>query len=284
MAYKRILTVQDISCVGQCSMTVALPILSACGLETCILPSAVLSSHSGGFTGYTVRDLSDDMPRIGNHWKKEGITFDAIYTGYLGKVKEIGYMMDMIPALKAPGGRVIVDPAMADNGKLYAGLNEAYALGMRQLCAMADVILPNLTEACMMTDTPYPKCCGEDEIRLLMQRLWALGPKNIVITGIADRNDEIGIAVGTEGEVRVFRHSKVPKGYHGTGDMFASALVGAWMQGKPLYDAAKIAALYTSACIERTYREPAHWYGVRFEEGLADLIRAVKEPGKEVLG
>ena len=256
-------------------MTVALPILSACGLETCILPSAVLSSHSGGFTGYTVRDLSEDMPRIGSHWQKEGITFDAIYTGYLGKTKEIGYMMELIPALKAPGGRVAVDPAMADHGKLYAGLDEAYAVRMRELCTQADVILPNLTEACMLTDTPYPLRGGEAEVGALMEKLWALGPENVVITGAADSAGSIGIAVGTAGEVRMIRHDKVPKSYHGTGDMFAAALVGAWMQGKSVYGAAKIAADFTRESIERTYREPAHWYGVRFEEGLGGLICAV---------
>lgn len=273
MTYKRILTVQDISCIGQCSMAVALPILSACGLETCILPSAVLSSHSGGFKGYTFRDLSDDMPRIAAHWRSEGITFDAIYTGYLGKAKEIDCVLDIIQTLKAPGGKVIVDPAMADHGKLYAGLDEEYAKAMTCLCCQADLILPNLTESCMMT--------GENpentDLDRLMEKLWAVGPENVIITGVDSTDDSIGVAVGTAGEKRIFRHGNVPRSYHGTGDMFAAALVGAWMQGKSLYDAAVIAANYTKESIERTYRNPAHWYGVRFEEGLGDLARAVRE-------
>lgn len=273
MAYKRILTVQDISCVGQCSMTVAMPILSACGLETCILPSAVLSSHSGGFKGYTFRDLSADMPGICGHWQSEGITFDAVYTGYLGKTSEISFLLETLPALKAPGGKVIVDPAMADHGKLYAGLDARYASAMTNLCARADLIIPNVTESCMMT--------GEDPAGFVLERqmekLWALGPENVIITGVDSTQNHIGVAVGTAGKIQVFHHPKVPKSYHGTGDMFAAALVGAWMQGKELIDSARIAAEFTRASIERTYREPAHWYGVRFEEGLGDLIRAVRE-------
>ena len=148
MKYNRILTIQDISCLGQCSMTVALPILSACGQETVILPSAVLSTHTGGFTKPHIRDLTEDLPGIQAHWLREGIRFDAIYTGYLGSIRQIGMVADMMDTLPVPGGKIIVDPAMADHGKLYSGFDAAYVEAMKALCAKADVLLPNLTEAC----------------------------------------------------------------------------------------------------------------------------------------
>ena len=154
MSYKRILTIQDISCVGQCSLTVALPILSACGVETCVLPSAVLSTHTAGFSGYTFRDLTEDMPAIKDHWVKEGIAFDGVYTGYLGSTKQIDYVKEIIAAT-AKDGVAIIDPAMADNGKLYPGFDAAFVEEMKKLCATADYLLPNLTEACLLTDTEY---------------------------------------------------------------------------------------------------------------------------------
>ena len=153
--YKKILTIQDISCVGQCSLTVALPILSACGVETCVLPSAVLSTHTAGFTGFTVRDLSDDMPAIKNHWLKEGIRFDAIYTGYLGSTQQIDYVADIFAETAAEGCVKVVDPAMADNGKLYPAFDEVYVEGMKGLCAKADYVLPNITEACFLAGVEY---------------------------------------------------------------------------------------------------------------------------------
>ena len=166
MSYQRILTVQDISCLGQCSLTAALPILSACGFETCILPSALLSTHTGGFSGYTFRDLTDDIPRIRQHWQKEGIRFDAVYTGYLAGARQIDEVLDLIGALLAPGGMVAVDPAMADHGRLYAGFDEAFAAAMKKLCAAADIILPNITEACFLTGVPYRETYDPDRRQL----------------------------------------------------------------------------------------------------------------------
>ena len=147
MAYPKILTVQDISCVGQCSLTVALPIISACGIETCVLPSAVLSTHTAGFKGYTFRDLTDDMPDICAHWQKEGISFDAVYTGYLGSTKQIDYVKNILSTVKKSDGYAVVDPAMADNGKLYPGFDMEFVEAMKTLCGAADYILPNITEA-----------------------------------------------------------------------------------------------------------------------------------------
>ncbi|MGI6218122.1 MAG: bifunctional hydroxymethylpyrimidine kinase/phosphomethylpyrimidine kinase, partial [Coriobacteriales bacterium] len=165
MTYKRILTIQDISCVGQCSLTVALPIISACGIETCILPSAVLSTHTGGFTGFTVRDLSDDIPGIAAHWQKEGIKFDAIYTGYLGSEDQIDYVLDISEKLTNPGAVKIFDPAMADNGSLYPAFDDKYVVAMRRLCSHADFVLPNITEASLLTGMEYRTEYDEGYVR-----------------------------------------------------------------------------------------------------------------------
>ena len=175
MNYPKLLTIQDISCIGQCSLTVALPILSACGAETCILPSAVLSTHTAGFKGFTVRDLSGDMPAIAAHWKREGIRFDAIYTGYLGSIDQIGYVQDIFRELRNDGVKTFVDPAMADNGVLYGAFDMTYANAMKPLCFGADVILPNLTEACLLTDMPYRETYDEAYIAEILDKLHAAG-------------------------------------------------------------------------------------------------------------
>ncbi len=185
MPYKKILTIQDISCVGQCSLTVALPILSACGMETCILPSAVLSTHTAGFSGFTVRDLTSDIPAIAAHWQKEKIQFDAIYTGYLGSLQQIEYVKDIFANLKAEGGTIIVDPAMADNGKLYPAFDAAYAAAMAGLCGQADIVIPNITEACLMTGTEYKENYDGFYITQLLEKTAALGVQTVVLTGVS---------------------------------------------------------------------------------------------------
>ncbi len=185
MSYKKILTVQDISCLGQCSLTVALPILSACGMETCILPSAILSTHTAGFNGFTCHDLTDDIPAIREHWEKENIKFDAIYTGYLGSTKQIDYVQDIFSSLSAEGCVKIVDPAMADNGKLYPAFDCEYVDAMKLLCAKADILLPNITEACFLTDTEFKTEYDEEYILSLTSKLKALGAKTVVLTGVS---------------------------------------------------------------------------------------------------
>ena len=270
--YKRILTVQDISCVGQCSLTVALPILSAAGHETAILPSAVLSTHTAGFTGYTVRDLTEDMPAIMAHWKKEGIAFDAIYTGYLGSAEQIAYVQEMFRTLRKEGGLAIVDPAMADAGKLYPAFDEAYVNEMKTLVAEADLILPNITEACFLTGTTYRETYDEAYIDELLTALRAQGARTIVLTGVGYTEDTTGVIV-FEGEKKThYVHRRIPKGSHGTGDVYASAFTGALLHGKPVEEAAAIAADYTVRCIEITQDDPDHWYGVKFEPALPDYI------------
>ena len=275
MPYQRILTVQDISCVGQCSITVALPILSACGLEACILPSAVLSTHTGGFTGFTVHDLTDEFPKILRHWKQEQIRFDAVYTGYLCSVRQIDYLEELLQTLLAPNGKVIVDPVMADHGRLYPGFDETYAAGMRRLCRRADVILPNLTEACLLAGKPYCESYTERDISNLLQALRELGPNAAVITGIGYERGMTGIAAAAGSEAFYCPHARYPQIFHGTGDIYTSAFTGAWLQGKSIRDSVRIAADYTLACIENTRDDPQHWYGVKFESALAELIAAV---------
>ena len=272
MSYKKILTIQDISCVGQCSLTVALPILSACGLETCILPSAVLSTHTAGFSGFTFRDLTDDMPAIQEHWKKENIKFKAIYTGYLGSIKQVGYVRDILNTMGTEDCIRIVDPAMADNGQLYSIFNQEYVDAMRVLCGEADILVPNITEACFLTGEEYTESYDESYIRSLVEKLAALGVNTVVLTGVSYNSQKTGVVVYENGKMDYYEHNKISKGSHGTGDIYASAFVGALMNDKGVFESAKIAADYTVKCIINTQGDADHWYGAKFEPVLRDLI------------
>ena len=276
MDYKRILTIQDISCVGQCSLTVALPILSACGLETAVLPSAVLSTHTAGFTGYTFRDLTDDMPAIKDHWVKEGIRFSAIYTGYLGSTKQVAIVADIMDATGADDCVKVVDPAMADNGKLYPGFDGAYVEAMKGLCAKADFVVPNITESCFLTGIEYKTSYDKAYIDAHLEALAAMGCKNIILTGVSYRTGKTGIEVVENGVRSYYEHDFLPNSCHGTGDIYASAFVGALMRGKTAYDAAAIAANYTVECIKATAALDNHWYGAAFEPVLGKLIDMLK--------
>ncbi|MBQ9827349.1 MAG: pyridoxamine kinase [Lachnospiraceae bacterium] len=272
MAYKRILTIQDISCVGQCSLTVALPILSACGLETAILPSAVLSTHTAGFTGYTFRDLTDDIPLIRDHWKKEGILFSAVYTGYLGSTKQIEYVKSIFDTLLEDGGKRIVDPAMADNGKLYPAFDAEYVEEMKTLIAEADIILPNITEATFLTGIEYREDYDEAYIKELTDALLAAGAGTVVLTGVGFEEGQTGVIIADAEGIRHYSHERISQGCHGTGDVYASAFTGALMSGKDAFESAKIAADYVVSCIKNTQGDPDHFYGVKFEPVLPELI------------
>lgn len=275
MSDKRVLTIQDISCVGQCSLTVALPIISACGIETAILPSAVLSTHTGGFKGWTFRDLTEDMPAIEHHWNKEGIKFDAIYTGYLGSAKQIDYVKHIFGSCAKHDCIKIVDPAMADNGNLYYGFDMDFVKEMGKLCASADYILPNVTEGSLITGMEYKETYDEAYVLELAQRLAALGPHTVILTGISYEPSTTGVYVYENGKPAYYKHHRLPKGSHGTGDVYASSFTGALMRGFSAYDAAAIAADYTVKCIENTQGDPDHWYGVKFEPVLPELIKAL---------
>lgn len=275
MSYPRVLTVQDISCVGQCSLTVALPIISACGVETCVLPSAVLSTHTGGFSGFTFRDLTDDMPEILAHWQKEGIAFDAIYSGYLGSTKQIEYVANIFDGVAAKDCVKVVDPAMADHGKLYYGFDMPFVEAMKTLCAKADYLLPNLTEACFLTDTPYTETYDRAFIDSLLQKLCALGCKNVIFTGVSYEKGKTGVVVYENGVYSYYEHELLPNSCHGTGDIYASAFIGSLMRGKSAFDAARIAADFAVSCIRHTATLQDHWYGAAFEPMLGGLIDAL---------
>lgn len=269
MPYQRILTIQDISCIGQCSMTVALPILSACGHEVCILPAAVLSTHTGGFGKPAVHKMGSWLEEAVSHWKENGIQFDLIYTGYLGSVEAVRIASEVVESMLAPGGIVVVDPALADHGKCYSGLSEEYCREMFDFCARADIMIPNITEAAMMADLPYREELDEDYVSVLLARIPG---KNVLLTGVGFTPDQTGFALRSKTGVSYHFHSKVEKSYSGTGDIFASAFCGAIASGKDLMDAGKIAAQFTLRCIENTAAVPAHWYGVKFETALPELI------------
>lgn len=272
MDYKRLLTIQDISCVGQCSLTVALPIISACGIETAILPSAVLSTHTAGFSGYTFRDLTEDMPKICDHWVKENIKFNGVYTGYLGSKEQIDYVKAISKATRTDDALLIVDPAMADNGNLYPGFDMAFVKEMATLCAEADYVLPNITEATMMCGMEYKTEYDRTYIDEIIEKLCALGIKNIILTGISYKAGTTGVVVYENGEYSYYEHELLPNSCHGTGDIYASAFVGAITRGKSAYESAKIAADFTMECIKATAKEDNHWYGAKFETELGKLI------------
>ncbi|MBR7111036.1 MAG: pyridoxamine kinase [Clostridia bacterium] len=276
MNYKKILTIQDISCVGQCSLTVALPIISACGMETCILPSAVLSTHTAGFTGFTFRDLTDDMPAIAKHWQKEGIAFDYIYTGYLGSIKQVGYVKDILLTAGTKDCVKVVDPAFADNGQLYSIFNMEYVNAMKTLLPVCDILVPNISEACFLADVEYKEEYDRSYIKNLLDKLSSLGAKTIVLTGVGYEIGKTGAVVYQNGQIEYYCHDKISKGCHGTGDVYASAFVGALANGKSVYESAKIGADYVVECIKATAGDENHTYGVKFELTLPYLIEKVR--------
>ena len=271
---KRILTIQDISCLGKCSLTVALPLLSAMGVETVILPTAVLSTHTM-FEGFTVKDLSDQLEPITAHWKAQGFKFDAIYTGYLGTEEEIEEVKKIISEFADENTLVFIDPAMGDNGKLYPAFDLAYAKRNATLCGIADVIVPNITEACFMTGAEYKEHYDEQYVKDLLQKLIALGTKTAILTGVSLSEGKTG-AMGfdsTTGEYFVYQNDRIPAAYHGTGDIFSSVVVGALMRGLSRVDAIKIAADYTANTIALTMNNPDKpWYGVDFEATIPELV------------
>jgi len=271
---RRIVTVQDISCVGKCSLTVALPIISAMGVETAIIPTAVLSTHTM-FQNFTCKDLTDQIEPITAHWKKENFEFDAIYTGYLGSFEQIDIVTKMFEDFKTESNVTIVDPAMADNGKLYPAFDEAFAKKMATLCAKADIILPNITEASFMTGMEYKTEYDEAYVKEMLKALTGLGTKIAVLTGVGFEEDKTG-AMGYDSvndEFWYFEQKKLPCSYHGTGDIFASAFTGALMNGFDWKGAAEIASEYVAECIWLTMADgKKEWYGVHFEEAIPFLL------------
>lgn len=276
-AEKRLLTVQDISCVGKCSLTVALPVISAMGVETAVLPTALLSAHTM-FQGSAFLDLTDQMEKIVAHWKKEGFCFDTVYAGYLGSVKEMEIVRRIVDLFRP--GLVVIDPVMADYGKLYTGFDEMYAKKNAEFCGIADVILPNLTEAHFMTGLPYREAGEYDRSYILemLDALCGLGPRWAVLTGVSFAEGETGVMAKNRdtGEVFEYFTGRVPASFHGTGDLFASVAAGGLTRGLGLEASLRLAADYTQETIRVTYEEGRQdAYGVDFELTLPDLISKV---------
>ncbi len=271
---KRIVTIQDISCVGKCSLTVALPIISAMGVETAILPTAVLSTHTM-FSGFTCKDMTDQIIPIAEHWKKEQFTFDAIYTGYLGSFEQIEIVSKFFDDFKTPSNLIVVDPVMADNGKLYPAFDEAYAKENAKLCGKADLIVPNITEGSFLTGMPYQTEYDRKYITDMLGALAQLGAKYVALTGVSFEEGKIGVmGLNTEdGSYFEYYTEHVPVSFHGTGDIFSSVVVGALTRGKSLPEAFQIACDYTKETIAYTWRTSgAGGYGVDFEVTLPGLV------------
>lgn len=279
MKQKRVLAVHDLSCVGRCSLTVALPILSAAGLEASALPTAVLSTHTSGFTGMTFRDLTQDLPAIFAHWKTLDLAFDAIYTGYLGSAEQVALVEQLFDAFRGEQTKIIVDPVMGDHGKLYPGMSEKMPQLMKTLCQKADVIVPNQTEAALMLGRPYLETPDKAEVDDLMQALREMTQASVVLTGISPEEGKLGAAVYDRetGQTACPAAPHMPGSYHGTGDVYASALTGAYLAGKTLVQAAQIAADFTQQSIVETLPLGLETrYGVCFERALPQLLRALE--------
>ena len=275
----KILTIQDISCYGQCSITVALPVVSAFGIETAILPSAVLSTHTSGFTDFTVRDLTEDLPEIRKHWEKEGILFDAIYTGFIASIEQLDYIKDIIDSRLKPDGLVFVDPAMADHGEFYNGFDQEFADKMGELCKLGDYVLPNTTEACYILHKPWKEEFTKEEMLEMANELSEFTKRHVILKGDTHKEGQLGMIVLDKEEetCEIVFNEKVDYVSHGTGDVFASAFVGSTMNGKTPTQAAKIAGEFTKRAIEKTIGDENHTYGVKFEQVIPELYDLLKK-------
>jgi pyridoxine kinase len=279
MTQKQVAAIHDISGFGRCSLTVALPVLSAAGIQTSVIPTAVLSTHTGGFTDFTYRDLTEGILPVAKHWNALGLGFDAIYTGFLGSAEQVDLVIEAIGLLRAGETIVIVDPVMADFGKLYTIFDESFPAAMRRLCATADVIVPNLTEAALLTGAPYREGpFTEVEVKDMLRRLAEIGQNGdgIVLTGVAYA-DEPGVIGAASYDARAGKfayagETRIEPMYHGTGDVFASVLTAALTCGRPLAEACAAAVRYTVDSIRRTKAAGTdNRYGVDFESGLSGL-------------
>ncbi|MBQ7993345.1 MAG: pyridoxamine kinase [Solobacterium sp.] len=273
---KRIATMQDISCIGKCSLTVALPVISAMGIEAAVIPTAVLSTHTM-FQGFTFCDLTKEIEGIFAHWKKEGFRFEALYTGYLGSFEQISLAKKLFSEFGENSIR-LVDPCMADNGKLYAGFTPAFAKEMNSLCAIADIIVPNLTEASFLLDVPYQPEYDEAYIRDMLVKLTQSGAKKAVLTGVSFEKGKLG-AYAYDSETKeyfYYANEEEPEHFHGTGDIWASTLCGALVNGKSFEESVQIACDFVKESIRLTLAEENHnTYGVNFEQAFPFLLKSL---------
>ena len=271
---KRVAAIHDISGVGKCSLTVALPIISAAGVECSVMPTAVLSTHTGGFEDFFFRDLTDDMIPIAKHWKKENIGFDALYSGYLGSLAQIDIVRNIFDMFRTPNTLIVVDPVMADYGRLYSRFTTDHVKGMAKLCGYADVIIPNRTEAAFMLEREYADCpMTKEEVKDVLYALSDLGARQVVLTGVYFGDNDLGAACydTQTGQIDYVMDERIEGIYHGTGDIFGSLLLGALVRGQNLADATKIAVCYTCEAIRLTAKDGTDpRMGVRFESVLND--------------
>ncbi|MFA5561409.1 MAG: pyridoxamine kinase [Eubacteriales bacterium] len=276
---KRIVTIQDLSGVGKCSLGIALPVISAMGVESACLPTAVLSTHTA-FPGFTFHDLTGEIKPISEHWKSQGITFDAVYTGYLGSFAQIELVSRFIRDFKRPENIVFIDPAMGDAGRLYPGFSPAFAREMGRLCAQADITVPNLTEACFLLDLPYEEAPDQQTVREMLRRLCGMGAKRAAITGVGFASGNTGVMMydASADTFFAYEHLRQPSHFHGTGDLFASACVGALMNGLGYEQSLVLAADYTAYTIEQTLLDPhRRTYGVQFEATIPALLTMLSQ-------
>lgn len=272
MKQKRIVTIQDLSCIGKCSLGVALPVISALGVENAVLPTAVLSTHTGEFKNYSFCDLTDEIPKISKHWEQEKFEFDAIYVGYLGSVWQMRLVEEFIDKFRGEDTVVFIDPVMADNGELYAGFDKDYVKEMRKLLRCADIICPNLTEACFLTDTPYSDIQDRGYIEEVIEKLSALC-QNVVLTGVGYDEHTCGAVSSENGKTTEVFRKKTQGHFYGTGDLFASAFIGEYVISKDFEKALNLAADFVTKSIELTLDEKEkYWYGLKFEQALSILI------------
>lgn len=277
MLQKRVAAIHDISGFGKCSLTVALPILSAAGVETSVIPTAVLSTHTGGLDGFTYRDLTNDMLPCASHWQSLNLHFDAIYTGFLGSYQQIDIVSKILDLLKSDDTLVMVDPCMADNGRLYKIYTQEMARDMEKLCAKADIIVPNITEACMLLGREYRSGPYSREfIEELLLGLSNLGCKKIVLTGVFFDDKHLGAACynADSAKTEYAFSDKIEGSYHGTGDVFASALLSGLLNDFSLLESTQLAVDFTCRAIKRTHDVGTdRRFGVNFEQSIPMFLK-----------
>ncbi len=277
---QRVAAIHDISGFGKCSMTVVLPILSAAGIEVVCMPTAVLSTHTGGFEGFTYRDLTEDLPAITEHWKSLDLHFSSIYSGFLGSPEQVDIVSNFMDTFNSDNTLVYVDPVMADEGELYSVFDDHMVDKMRELCEKADLLLPNITEACFLLKQPYQHGpYTRDYIEKLVRGLSDMGPEKVVLTGVYFDNEKLGAACydRAEDKVEYAFSEKVPGQFHGTGDIFGSFCLAALLNGKSLLDSTQFAVGLTTDCILRTVaRETNRREGVDFEGVLPEMMKRLE--------
>lgn len=270
--------INDMSCLGRCSLTAAMPIISACGIESVPLPTGIFSAHTE-FEGFVKEDLTDDIDKISNHWKSLGERFDCIYSGYLASCKQAESVKRFLLDFKKSDTLYIADPVMGDNGVFYKGIDDSFISEMRFLCSLADIIVPNVTEACMLTGMEITENYDMSFIKELLISLRNLTAARIVVTGVDFDDGQIGCAVydSLMGRANMFFTPKSEGRFPGTGDVFASALTAAVMNGKDFFDAVQIAMGFTCKCVETTLEtDTDRKYGLCFESEIKNLIKSVK--------